>query len=149
MATFIRNKKASFDYEILEKFDAGIELFGFEVKSIKNNRGNIEGAHVTVRGGEAFLLNANIPPYQTANTPKDYNPERNRRLLLTQKELSELSGLEEKKGLTIVPISMYNRGKRVKVEIAVVRGKKKFDKRESIKKKDTQRDIDRELKSRF
>lgn len=149
MATFIKNKKASFDYEILEKFDAGIELFGFEVKSIKSNHGNIEGSHITVRGGEAFLLNANIPPYQTANTPKDYNPERNRRLLLTKKELSELSGLEEKKGLTIVPISMYNKGKKVKVEIAVVRGKKKFDKRETIKKKDTQRDIDRELKSRF
>lgn len=149
MSTFIRNKKASFDYEILEKFDAGIELFGFEVKSIKSNHGNIEGSHITVRGGEAFLLNANIPPYQTANTPKDYDPERNRRLLLTKKELSELSGLEEKKGLTIVPISMYNKGKKVKVEIAVVRGKKKFDKRETIKKKDTQRDIDRELKSRF
>ena len=149
MSTFIRNKKASFDYEILEKFDAGIELFGFEVKSIKSNHGNIEGSHITVRGNEAFLLNANIPPYQTANTPKDYNPERNRRLLLTKKELSELSGLEEKKGLTIVPISMYNKGKKVKVEIAVVRGKKKFDKRESIKKKDTQRDIDRELKSRI
>ncbi|AKM83848.1 TPA: SsrA-binding protein [Candidatus Campbellbacteria bacterium] len=149
MATFIRNKKVSFDYEILEKFDAGIELFGFEVKSIKSNHGNIEGSHITVRGGEAFLLNANIPPYQTANTPKDYNPERNRRLLLTKKELSELSGLEEKKGLTIVPISMYNKGKKIKIEIAVVRGKKKFDKRESIKKKDTERDLRREIKSRL
>ncbi|OGD68662.1 SsrA-binding protein [Candidatus Campbellbacteria bacterium RIFCSPLOWO2_01_FULL_34_15] len=149
MATFIRNKKVSFDYEILEKFDAGIELFGFEVKSIKSNHGNIEGSHVTVRGGEAFLLNANIPPYQTANTPKDYNPERNRRLLLTKKELSELSGLEERKGLTIVPISMYNKGKKIKIEIAVVRGKKKFDKRESIKKKDTERDLRREIKGRI
>ena len=149
MATFIRNKKVSFDYEILEKFDAGIELFGFEVKSIKSNHGNIEGSHITVRGGEAFLLNANIPPYQTANTPKDYNPERNRRLLLTKKELSELSGLEERKGLTIVPISMYNKGKKIKIEIAVVRGKKKFDKRESIKKKDTERDLRREIKGRI
>jgi len=149
MTTFIRNKKVSFDYEILEKFDAGIELFGFEVKSIKSNHGNIEGSHITVRGGEAFLLNANIPPYQTANTPKDYNPERNRRLLLTKKELTELSGLEEKRGLTIVPISMYNKGKKVKIEIAVVRGKKKFDKRETIKKKDTERDLRREIKGRI
>lgn len=149
MGTFIKNKKATFNYEILEKFEAGIELFGYEVKSIKNGHGNIEGSHITVRGGEAFLLNANIPPYQQANTPKDYNPERNRRLLLTKKELVELTNLEEKKGLTIVPISMYNKKNRIKVEIAVVKGKKKFDKREDIKKRDTQRDVEREVRGKF
>ncbi|OGD69662.1 SsrA-binding protein [Candidatus Campbellbacteria bacterium RIFCSPLOWO2_02_FULL_35_11] len=149
MTTYVKNRKASFDYEILEKFDAGIELFGFEVKAIKSGKGNIEGSHVTVRGNEAFLLNANIPPYQTENTPTDYNPERNRRLLLTKKELGELAGLESQKGLTIVPISMYNSKRKIKIEIAVVRGKKKFDKRESIKKKDTERDLRREIKEKF
>lgn len=148
MPIFIKNKKATFNYEILEKYEAGIELFGYEVKSIKKNQGSLEGTHVTIRGNEAFLVGANIPPYQPANTPKDYDSERNRRLLLTKKELSELEGLEGKKGLTIIPISMYSKGQKVKVEIAVVRGKKKFDKRETIKKKDVQRDMDREFKSR-
>ena len=147
METLIKNKKATFNYEILEKFSAGIELFGFEVKSIKNKNGNLEGSHITVRGGEVFLLNVNIPPYQPANTPKEYDPERNRRLFLTKKEIKKLMGLEAKRGLTIVPISMYTKGNKIKVEIAVVRGKKKFDKRESIKKKDIKRDIEREIKN--
>jgi len=147
MPTLIKNKKATFNYEILEKFNAGIELFGFEVKSIKNKNGNLEGSHITVRGGEVFLLNVNIPPYQPANTPKEYDPERNRRLFLTKKEIKKLMGLEAKRGLTIVPISMYTKGNKIKVEIAVVRGKKKFDKRESIKKKDIKRDIEREIKN--
>jgi len=149
MSTLIKNKKATFNYEILEKFDAGIELFGFEVKSIKNKQGNLEGSHITVRGGEVFLLNVNIPPYQPANTPDNYDPERNRRLLLTKKEIKKLMELEAKRGLTIVPISMYTKGNKIKVKIAVVRGKKKFDKREDIKKKDTKRDLDREMKRKF
>ncbi len=147
MPTLIKNKKATFNYEILEKFDAGIELFGYEVKSIKNKQGNIESAHITIRGGEVFLINANIPPYQPANTPKDYDFERHRRLLLTKKELKTLEELEGKKGLTVVPISMYTKGNKIKVEIAVVRGKKKFDKREDIKKRDAQRDTERETKN--
>ncbi len=146
MPTLIRNKKATFNYEILEKFDAGIELFGFEVKSIKSKQGSLEGSHVSVRGGEVFLLNTNIPPYQAANTPDSYDPERNRRLLLTKKEIKKLMEFEAKKGLTVVPLSMYTKGNKIKVGIAVVRGKKKFDKRESIKKKDTRRDIEREIK---
>ncbi|MDP2705571.1 MAG: SsrA-binding protein SmpB [Patescibacteria group bacterium] len=144
----IENKKAGFNYEILEKIPAGIELFGFEVKSIRNRSGSIEGAHVTVRGGEAYLIGAHIPAFQPKNTPADYNPERNRRLLLTKKEIDNVSSFESKKGLTIVPISMYNLGRKVKVDIAIVRGKKKFDKRESIKKKDIERDIKRSLKIR-
>ena len=127
--------------------DTGIELFGYEVKSIKNKQGNLEGSHITIRGGEAFLINVNIPSYQPANTPDDYNPERNRRLLLTKKEIGKLEDLGKKKGLTMVPISMYTKGNKIKVEIAVVRGKKKFDKRETIKKKDVQRDIDRDVKT--
>ena len=149
MPTLIKNKKATFNYEILEKFDAGIELFGYEVKSIKNKNGNLKGSHITVRGGEVFLLNVNIPPYQPANTPDNYDPERNRRLLLTKKEIRKLAELETKRGLTIIPISMYNKSGKIKVEIAVVRGKKKFDKRESIKKRDMKRDVEREIKRKF
>lgn len=148
MANLIYNRKAGFNYEILEKFTAGMELLGFEVKSIKKGQGSLEGSHVTLRGREAFIIGSYIPPYQPQNTPKEYDPYRNRRLLLTKKELGNLSDIENKKGLTIVPISVYNLGRKLKVDIAVVRGKKKFDKRETIKKRDTERDINREISSR-
>jgi SsrA-binding protein len=130
----------------LEKFQAGIELFGHEVKTLKNKQGSLEGSHVTIRGREAYLIGANIPPYQPQNTPADYDMNRNRRLLLTKKEIAELSNVENKAGLTIVPISVYNDKRKVKVEIATVRGKKKFDKRETIKKRETDREICRTLK---
>ena len=146
MQILIQNKKAYFNYEILEKFQTGIELFGFEVKSLKNKQGSLEGSHVTVRGAEAFLITANIPPFQPKNTPADYDPYRNRKLLLTKKEIGKLADFENKAGLTIVPISVYNEGRKVKVEIATVRGKKKFDKRETIKKRETDREIRRTLK---
>ena len=143
----IQNKKAYFNYEILEKYEAGIELLGFEVKSLKKGQGSLEGSHVIVRGKEAFVVNMQIPPYQPNNTPKDYEPLRNRRLLVTKKEMERLSGEESQKGLTIIPISVYNKGRKLKIEIAIVRGKKKYDKRESIKKRDTEREIRREIKN--
>lgn len=139
----IQNKKAHFNYEIIEKMEAGIELLGFEVKSLKKGQGSLEGSHVTVRGQEVYVINMNIPPYQPANTPNDYDPTRNRRLLLTKKEIARLSGEENQKGLTIVPLSVYNKGRKLKLEIAIVRGKKKYDKRESIKKRDVEREIKR------
>lgn len=142
----IQSRKALFNYEILEKFEAGIELFGFEVKSLRAGQGSLEGAHVVVRGAEAFVTNMTIPPYQVANTPKDYEPGRNRKLLLTKKELVKLAEIEGQKGLTIVPLSVYNKGRKLKMEIGVARGKKKFDKRETIKKRDTERDLRRTLK---
>ncbi|MFA5830911.1 MAG: SsrA-binding protein SmpB [Candidatus Paceibacterota bacterium] len=147
MATYAHNKKVSFDYEILEKFEAGIELLGLEVKSVKEKHGHLDGARVLVRGGEAFLVGASIPPYQPQNTPSWYEQDRNRKLLLTKKELVDLAQIEGKKGLTIVPVSLYQKGKKIKIEIAVVRGKKKYDKREAIKKRDTERDIAREYKA--
>ena len=146
--TLLENKKVGMNYEILETFEAGIELIGTEVKSIRNHQGSLLGAHVTVRGGEAFLISSNIPPYQEKNAPSDYEPERNRRILLNKKELQALATLEKKNGLTIVPISMYNKGKKIKVSVAIVRGKKKFDKREDIKKRDTDREIRREFSDR-
>lgn len=148
MTDLIYNKKTKADYEILETFEAGIELFGFEVKNIKNNQGSLLGAHVTVRGGEAYIIAANIPPYQIKNTPQDYDPKRNRRLLLHKDEIAKLASLETKNGLTVVPISMYSKGPKIKVQIAIVRGKKKFDKREDIKKRDVNREIRREFKDR-
>jgi len=148
MAHYAENRKAKFDYEILEKYEAGIELLGVEVKSVRNGQMSLEGAFVIVRGGEAFLINSNIPPYQVNNSPKDYDPLRNKKLLLTKKEIDILSGSEKNKSLTIVPISVYNKGRKIKVEIALVKGKKKHDKRETIKKRDTDREIRREYKER-
>lgn len=142
MASYAENRKARFDYEILEKFEAGIELLGTEVKSVRGGRMSLEGSFVIVRGGEAFLINSNIPPYQIKNAPKDYDPLRNRKLLLTKKEINELGG-NEKRGLTMVPLSVYNKNRKIKVEIALVKGKKKFDKRETLKKRDTDREIRR------
>jgi SsrA-binding protein len=146
MASYAENRKARFNYEIIEKYEAGIEIFGTEVKSIRAGQMSLEGAFVIVRGGEAFLINANIPPYQPQNTPKDYDPLRNRKLLLTKKEIEELAGSEKNKSLTIVPTSVYNKGRKIKLEIALVKGKKKFDKRETIKKRETDREIRREYK---
>ena len=143
--SLVYNKKISLDYEILETFEAGIELLGFEVKSLRNKQGSLLGSHITVRGGETFLISSNIPAYQEKNTPSDYDPKRNRKILLTKPEIQKLASLESKKGLTIVPISVYSKGKKIKVQIAIVRGKKKYDKREDIKKRDTDRDIRREF----
>lgn len=151
MSNYAENRKARFDYEILEKYEAGIELLGTEVKSVRGGQMSLEGAFVIVRGGEAFLINSNIPPYQVKNAPADYDPLRNRKLLLTKKENTELTGSEKNKSLTIVPLSVYNpgnKGRKIKLEIAVVKGKKKFDKRESIKKRDTDRELRREYKGR-
>ena len=148
MTNYAENRKARFDYEILEKYETGIELLGTEVKSVRGGQMSLEGAFVIIRGGEAFLINANIPPYQIKNAPKDYDPLRNRKLLLTKKEIAELAGSEKNKSLTIVPISVYNKGRKIKVEIALVKGKKKFDKRETLKKRDTEREIRREYKER-
>lgn len=146
MASYAENRKARFNYEFLEKYETGIELLGTEVKSVRGGQMSLEGAFIIIRGGEAFLINANIPPYQVKNAPKDYDPLRNRKLLLTKKEIAELAGSEKNKSLTIVPISVYNKGRKIKVEIALAKGKKKFDKRETLKKRDTDREIRREYK---
>ena len=145
MPHYAENRKARFNYEILEKYEAGIEFLGTEVKSVRGGQMSLEGAFVIVRGSEAYLINSNIPPYQIKNTPKDYDPLRNRKLLLTKKEITELAG-SEKMNLTIVPISVYNKNRKIKVEIALVKGKKKFDKRETIKKRDSEREVRREYK---
>jgi SsrA-binding protein len=145
MSTLIHNRKVHFTYEILERFEAGIELSGQEVKSLRAGQGSLEGSYIIIRGGEAYIINMNIPPYQ-ANNIEDYDPLQTRKLLLTRNEIATLAGLG--KGLTMVPITVYNKGHKIKVEIATVRGKKQFDKRESIKKRDTERQLRREYKDR-
>lgn len=147
MASYAENRKARFNYEILEKYETGIELLGTEVKTVRGGQMSLEGAFVIVRGGEVFLINANIPPYQVKNAPKDYDPLRNRKLLLTKKEINELSK-NEKTNLTIVPLSVYNKNRKIKLEIALVKGKKKFDKRETLKKRDTDRELRREYRGK-
>lgn len=142
----IFNKKATFDYEIIEKYEAGIELSGTEVKSLRNKHGELAGAHILIRGGEAFIVGFEIPPYQPKNITTEYEPLRTRKLILTKKEIWEIEKRTAEKGLTIIPISLYNKGRKLKLEIAIVRGKKKFDKRESIKKRDVERDLGRTLK---
>ena len=146
--SYAQNRKIHFDYEILEKYECGIELLGTEVKSVRGGRMSLEGAFVIIRGGEAFIINASIPPYQMANAPKDYDPLRNRKLLLTKKEIGELADTEKNKALTIVPMSVYNKTRKIKVEIALVRGKKKHDKRETTKKRETDRELRREFRGK-
>lgn len=146
--TLIEYKKAFLKYSPIENFSAGIELFGQEVKSLRNKLGSLEGARVVVRGGEAFIIGMTIPPYQTANVSEDYDPERARRLLLAKKEITELYAAESKKGLTIVPLEIYTSKGLIKVRIAIVRGKKKEDRREELKKRDALRETGRVLKNR-
>jgi SsrA-binding protein len=143
----IDNKKIYLKYEIIEKYEAGIELLGLEVKSVKAGRGSLDGSYVIIRGGEAYLINANITPYQMGNTPKGYDPRQNRRLLLTKKEIREISNTVDQRGLTIVPLALYNKGRKIKIDIGIGRGLKKYDKREILKKRDSQREIERTLKT--
>ena len=143
----IEHKKARFDYEILEEYEAGIELLGGEVKSLRNKLGKLEGSHIIVRGGEAYLVGASIPPYQAGNTAEGYDPARTRKLLLTKKEIGALAAHEGQKGLTIVPLRVYNKGRNLKLALGVARGRKKYDKRAVLKERDSKRDIDRSLKN--
>lgn len=149
--TYVHNKKIFFNFEVQDTIEAGIELLGFEVKSIKNLQGTLDGAYVIVDKGQAKLLHMTIPPYQIKNTPRDYDPMRPRTLILHKKEIKKLADIHQaggkgNGGLTIVPISLYNNGGKIKVEICIAKGKKKADKRETIKKRETDREIRREFK---
>jgi SsrA-binding protein len=146
--SLIDNKRVGFDYQILETIEAGLELFGFEVKSLRAGQGSLKGARVVARGGEAYLVGATIPAWQIANAPKSYDPERSRRLLLSQKEIARVASAEGEKGLTTVPLSVYNRGRKLKLEIGIARGKKKEDRRRSIAERETKRRIQRTLKTK-
>ena len=139
--TIAENRRARFDYEILQKYEAGIELEGHEVKSAKGGRLQIAGAHVLIRGGEAWLVNSHIPPYQAGNTPPDYEEDRARRLLLSKDEIKELQGTLIDKALHVVPLHAYLKHGLIKLELGLGRTRKKSDKREAIKKRAHQREI--------
>ncbi len=128
-------------YAITETLQAGVELFGFEVKSLRQKLGSLEGARVIVRGGEVFLVGSYIPPYQAANTPKSYDPYRTRRLLLTKSEIERLHGTEKAKTLTLVPSSLYLSKNLVKCGVALCKKKNVGDKREDIKKDIARREL--------
>lgn len=146
MQVYAENRKARFEFEVLEKIEAGIELFGFEVKAVRTNKMHIEGSYIFPRRGEFFLVGATIAPYQPKNTPKDYEPMRERKLLLHKKEIDYLIGKAAVKGLTIMPLRVYNKGARIKIEIAIARRLKKRDQREKIKEREDKRKIERTLK---
>ncbi len=145
MSSYAENRKARFDYEILETYEAGIELLGFEVKAIRGGRIMLAGAFAIPHGTELWLTNASIPAYQPQNTPRGYNPERPRRLLLHKSEIATLIGKSREKGLTIVPLRVYSKSRRIKFLLGVARRKKQFDKREKIKKRDMEREAARTL----
>lgn len=140
------NKRANFDYEILDKKEGGLVLFGHEVKSIKSGHMSLKGSYVTSRGSELFLTNSNIPAYQPKNTPENYDPERPRKVLMHKQEIKSILGKITQKGLTLVPIKVYCIHGLIKLEFGVGKGKKKIDKREDIKKKDAKLRIARALR---
>lgn len=133
------NKKALHDYFVLQKLEAGIELTGTEVKSLRDGRANLKDSYITFKSGEAFLFGTHISPYTHGNR-ENHDPERTRRLLLHRREIEKLETQVVEKGLTVVPLRLYFKGNRVKVELAVVRGKKLYDKRETEKRREADRE---------
>ncbi len=142
MAVLAKNKKARHKYEILEKYTAGIVLNGQEVKSIKKGKMSLSGSFVALKNGEVFLLGANIPPYQPKNS-FDYDSQRTRKLLLKKREINKITGILSQKGLTMAPLKVYTVKNKIKIEFAIVKNKKKRDKREKIKKREIEREIRR------
>ena len=147
MSPITINKKAYYDYEVLQTFEAGVILSGPEVKSIKNGRINLSGAYVNIDAGIPWLINVHVDPYPpAAQVQRNYDPTQNRKLLLHKKEIASLIGKTKIRRLTIIPLKVYTKHNIIKIEIGLVRGKKKWDKRETIKKKETKRKIEQTLK---
>jgi SsrA-binding protein len=141
----ISNKKAYFDYEIFETFNTGIELLGHEVKAAKNKKASITGAVVKIYDGQLWLIGATIGPYQEKNTPQGFDPQRPRRLLAQKQEISQIIGKISQKGLTIIPLKLYNKNGKVKLEIGLAKSRKKSDKRELIKERESKKNIKKYL----
>lgn len=144
------NKKAGFNYEIIEKFEAGLVLNGQEVKSIKTRGLSLAGSYIIVQPNGVFWIGAKIPAYQPANAGADYHEQRDRKLLLRKSQIQSLIGISNQKGLTFIPLRLYTKERykdsgKIKLEFGVGRGKKKFDKRETLKKRDVEREISRTL----
>jgi SsrA-binding protein len=143
-----RNKRAFHDYEILERMECGIVLVGTEVKSLRDGHANLEDAYAKFDGGEVWLVGSEIPEYAMGNR-LNHKPKRSRKLLLHRREIERLIGATSEKGLTIVPTRLYWSGPRAKVELAVAKGKDLYDKRRSIKERDTKREIQRAMSERY
>lgn len=146
MSTLAINKRATFDYEILDKFEAGLMLTGAEVKSVKNGHLSLKGSFVTIHENELFLTNAHVSPYPFANPKLAYDPTRSRKLLVRKAEIKSLIGKMHVKGLTLVPLRVYTKRRLIKLEFAVGRGKKAFDKRTDIAKRESKREMERKMK---
>lgn len=146
-STKIINKKARFDYEIIETFEVGMQLIGAEVKSLRSGRMSLEGSFVKVIGSEVYLVNAQIFPYPYAR-PEGYDPKRTRKLLLHKREILALKNKLGLARLTLIPLACYNQHGFFKLKIGLVRGKKEFEKREKIRRKDMERDIQRDLRGK-
>ena len=148
MKILARNKEAFFNYEIEHTLEAGIVLSGHEVKSIKTGTVSLKGAHVTIRGTEAYLLNMHVSPYKHAGEIPGYEPTRSRKLLLNKKEISSLIGKYKEMGMAVVPLEIYEKKSLIKVKLGIGRGKRKYDKRETIKKREDDRKISRAIRNK-
>lgn len=144
----IINRKAGFDYELLERLEAGINLLGAEVKSVRLGHADLTGSFVKINGSEAYLINARIYPYEYAR-PENYEQNRTRKLLLHKKELLSLKNKMAGNNLTIVPVSLYTKASLIKLELALAKGKKSFQKKEAKKRKDVQREIEADFKGKL
>ncbi|MCD6016794.1 MAG: smpB [Solirubrobacterales bacterium] len=142
------NRRASHKYELVERFEAGIELQGSEVKSLREGKAQIGDAYAAIEDGEVWLRNAHIPPYAPASS-ENHDPERPRKLLLHRYEIERLIGRLKRKGLTMVPTRVFFKGRRAKVEIALARGKEQRDRRREIRDRDVQREVEREVRHRL
>lgn len=149
MATLAYNRRAVFDYIILEAYEAGIILTGCEVKSIRLGHLNLAGSYVVLKNSETYLINSYIPPYQPKNVPVDYDAARSRKLLLRKSEINSLIGKVRQKGLTLIPLRVYTKGSKLKLEFGLAKGKKEFDKRATIIEREDKRKIDRAMRDKF
>jgi len=142
------NKKALHEYEILETYESGIVLVGSEVKSLREGKAALKDGFGRIEGEEAFLYNVHISPYEKSST-KDYDPKRKRKLLLHKHEIKRLMGRVQQRGLTLVPLEMYFKDGNAKVSLGLARGKKTYDKREALKRREAEREIRRSMKDRY
>ncbi len=144
--SIVTNKKATLNYEVLDKYEGGLELFGHEVKSIRAGKIKFDGSYVVILGDEVYLKNAEISPYQVNNIPKDFDGQRVIKILIRKREILKLKHKIEKEGLTLIPLSIFNKGTKLKLDFALARGKKKHDKRQDIKKREDTIEILRVIK---
>ena len=145
MTEFARNRKANFYYDIIETFEVGLVLLGFEVSSIKRGRADLSDSYALIKNNEIYLLNCHIYPVQPKNTPLGYKPGRTRKLLITKKELNKIVGRFQSGRLTLIPIKLYNKGDFIKLSLALAKKTRKYEKREKIRARDTEREIKRSL----